>query len=201
MPYSGNWVFMVGQWGGHAYPVLLQSHGGEGGLAAWLILLWYAVCFSCWNLNCVVSLRLLCSILLWLCMPEGGTSPSQRDLEEIREGGILLKMRIRQHQKWNWDVQVAFPRCLGGGWCPCVSQQIFLCWKEAPFIVMERSWHFYSTASREEQNKGHCLWRKARVTTQLLSEAEDQRDNFHPNCIAIRGSPHSASSIQLHKKN
>lgn len=98
-----------------------RAMAGEGGLAAWMLLLWYAFCFFCLGLNLggLIKVPLQRPPLALQAggphSPQGNSQVRQMDLEEVRGGEILVKMRIRQHQMWSWGVQVAFPRCLGGG--------------------------------------------------------------------------------------
>lgn len=157
---------------------------GEGGLAAWLLLLWYVVCFSCLELNlyCLIKVPLQHPPL---ALDGGGPQPPQGnsqgreiDLEEIREGGILVKMRIRQHQTWSWGVQADFPGVL-------VVDDPHV-WQSSEFSVLERSsLHSYGkklallkpsiqqkgkkkvTASKgsPEWQLSHCQRRKTSKTT------------------------------------
>lgn len=147
VPYTGNWVFVVGKWGGPAYPALSRAMTGEGGLTAWLLLLWYIVCFSCLELNLYGLIKVplqhpsLALHVGGLHPPQVNNQGRQIDLGQIKEGGILMKMRIRQHQTWSWGVQVVFPMCLPHMW----QSSDFLVLERSSLhrkFFIERNWHF-----------------------------------------------------------
>lgn len=69
-----------------------RAMAGEGGLAAWMLLLWYVVCFSCLGLNLggLIKVPLQHPPLAVQAggphLPQGNSQVRQMDLEEV--GGV-----------------------------------------------------------------------------------------------------------------
>lgn len=109
-------------------------------------LLWYMVCFSCLGLNLVGLVGVPLQHPPWP-LQVGGLHPRQgRGLEEDKEQGILVKTEDKAAP--NVELGGA-ERLTLGHHGPGVSVEgapprsvVALCWKAAPFRVMERNRHF-----------------------------------------------------------